>query len=80
MRIRTAATLTVGAGLGAGAMYLLDPVSGEQRRRAFRRDAARQVRQGAVTATKAGIELARDLGVAAVDGYRQAREELDPPG
>jgi gas vesicle protein len=75
VRIRTLATMTVGAGIGAGAMYLLDPDSGEQRRRALRRDAYKQVKQGAATATKAGLELGRDVTTAAVDGYREARAE-----
>jgi gas vesicle protein len=77
VRIRTLATMTVGAGLGAGAMYLLDPDSGEKRRRALRRDAYTQVKQGAATATKAGMELGRDVTTAAVDGYREARTDAD---
>ena len=81
MRIRTFLTFSVGAGCGAGAMYLLDPVSGELRRRELRRDAFQQAKQGAVTATKAGAELTRDLTAAAVEGYQQARADADdgPP-
>ncbi|MFP4148889.1 MAG: YtxH domain-containing protein [Nitriliruptoraceae bacterium] len=79
MRLRTILTIAVGATLGAGVMYLLDPVSGEQRRREVRRDVARCVREGALVATKAGIDLAHDVSTAALDGYRQARQEMDPP-
>lgn len=77
MRIRTFLTFSVGAASGAGAMYLLDPDSGEQRRRALRRDALQQAKQGAVTATKAGAELTRDLTAAAVEGYQEARADAD---
>ena len=76
MRIRTFLTFSVGAAAGAGAMYLLDPDSGEQRRRELRRDAFQQAKQGAVTATKAGAELTRDLTTAAVDGYREGRADV----
>lgn len=75
MRIRTLFTFSIGAAAGAGTMYLLDPESGEQRRRELRRDAFEQAKQGAVTATKAGAELTRDLTTAAVDGYQQARSD-----
>ena len=75
MRIRTFLTFSVGAACGAGAMYLLDPYSGEQRRRELRRDAYQQAKQGAITATRAGAELTRDLGAAAVEGYQEARAD-----
>jgi gas vesicle protein len=77
VRIRTVVTTMFGAGIGAGAMYLLDPDSGEQRRRALRRDAYQQVKLGAATATKAGLELSRDVTTAAVDGFQEARAEAD---
>jgi gas vesicle protein len=77
MRLRTYLSMAVGAGIGAGAMYLLDPDSGERRRRELRRDAYKQVKEGAVTATKAGVELSRDLTSAAVDGYREGRAEME---
>jgi hypothetical protein len=77
MRLRTYLSMAVGAGIGAGAMYLLDPDSGERRRRELRRDAYTHVKEGAVTATKAGVELSRDLTSAAVDGYREGRAELE---
>ncbi len=75
MRIRTLMTFSLGAATGAGAMYLLDPDSGEERRRELRRDAFQQAKQGAVTATKAGAELTRDLTAAAAEGYREARAD-----
>jgi len=77
MRLRTYVSLAVGAGIGAGAMYLLDPDSGERRRRELRRDAYKQVKACAATATKAGVELTRDLTSAAVDGYHEARAEVE---
>lgn len=77
MRIRTLLTFSVGAGCGAGAMYLLDPDSGGQRRRDLRHDAFQQAKQGARTATKAGAELTRDLTAAAVEGYQEARTDAD---
>ena len=75
MRIRTFVTFSLGAATGAGAMYLFDPDSGEQRRRELRRDAFQQAKQGAVTATKASAELTRDLTTAAVEGYREGRTD-----
>jgi len=79
VRIRTFLTFTCGAATGAGVMYLLDPDNGEQRRRELRRDAFQQAKQGAVTATKAGAELTRDLTTAAVEGYREGRDDAENP-
>ncbi len=77
MRIRTWLTLGVGAAGGAGVMYLLDPASGERRRRELRRDALHTAKQGAVTATRSGAELGRELASAAVAGYQDARADAD---
>lgn len=75
MRIRTLLTLTTGAALGAGAMYLLDPVHGEQRRRDARRYALGQAREGAGRVLHEARTRAEEAAVAAVAGYQQARAE-----
>jgi hypothetical protein len=77
VRVRTMLTLSTGAALGAGAMYLLDPEHGPDRRREARRTAARSAREGAVRAAADARQRAEALTVAAVAGYRQARTEQD---
>lgn len=75
MRVRTILTLTTGAAAGAGAMYLLDPDHGPQRRRQARRGAVRQARTRAAGLARDSRRHAAELAGAAVAGYRQAREE-----
>ena len=75
MRIRTVLTLTTGAAVGAGAMYLLDPEHGEERRRQARRTALQQARSGAATALVEGRRRAEEVAAAAWAGYHQARAE-----
>ena len=75
MRVRTAVTFAAGAAAGAGAMYLLDPLAGEARRREFRRDAFRRAKQGAVVVAKGGADLTKELAQAAAQGYQQARAD-----
>ncbi|MBW3659580.1 MAG: hypothetical protein KY457_13145 [Actinobacteria bacterium] len=58
MRIRTMIATAVGATVGAGAMYLLDPVHGSGRRRELARVAVARGRTEVVGAT-------RDLGARA---------------
>lgn len=79
MRLRTMLTLTTGAAAGAGAMYLLDPDQGPQRRSHARRHAVQQARtRGAQLATDAG-RRAVELAGAAAAGYQQARAEAATP-
>ncbi len=78
MRVRTVLTLTTGAALGAGAMYLLDPEHGPERRRDARRNALRHARQGAVQAAIDGRRRAEELALSAVAGYREARVPHEP--
>jgi hypothetical protein len=73
VRIRTLLTLSTGAAVGAGAMYLFDPEHGPVRRREARRSAARSAREGAVRAAFDARERAEALAAAAVAGYHQAR-------
>lgn len=74
MRIRTLLTLTTGAALGAGAMYLLDPEHGPQRRQVARRQAMAWARENAVHSAGDVRRRAEEMAVAAVAGYREARE------
>lgn len=74
MRIRTLLTFGSGAAVGAGAMYLLDPVHGEARRREARKLAAAQARQGALAAANEARRRAEEVAAAAVAGFREARE------
>ncbi len=79
VRVRSLLSLSTGAMVGAGAMYLLDPEHGVERRKRARRRAVRTARAGAV---HAGVDVARRaeaLAVAAVAGYRQARVEPPAP-
>jgi gas vesicle protein len=73
MRVRSLLAMTTGAALGAGAMYLLDPETGETRRRDARRNALREVgRQGAGLASR-GVQRAGTVVEAAVYGYNAER-------
>jgi hypothetical protein len=78
VRFRTFVTLSTGAALGAGAMYLLDPEHGAARRRAARRSAARSARDGAVRVALDAKRRAEEVAVFAVAGYQQARAAQDP--
>jgi len=73
VRIRTILTLSVGAAIGAGAMYLLDPDHGEGRRRDVRRHALTRAREGALHAVDDARSRAEELVTATVAGYREAR-------
>ena len=73
VRIRTLLTLSTGAVIGAGTMYLLDPEHGPQRRRDARAYLLAQAREGTVRAVVDAKQRAEDLAVAAVAGYHEAR-------
>lgn len=75
MRVRTVLTWATGAAMGAAAMYLMDPQHGPQRRAEARREALRQARSGAVVAATEARRRAEEMAVAAVAGYRQARDQ-----
>lgn len=75
MRVRTLLTFAAGAAAGAGATYLLDPEAGALRRREVRRDALRQAREGAAAVGRGGRQLTAEVTQAAVDGYREARQQ-----
>lgn len=77
MRLRTLLTLTAGAALGAGTMYLTDPEHGSDRRRVARKEAFAQARRGAARAATDGPRHAAGLLDAVVTGYQQARVQ-DP--
>lgn len=79
MRIRTLLTLSTGAAIGAGTMYLLDPEHGPKRRREARASAMAQAREGTVRAALDAKRRAEELAVAAVAGYHEARA-ADPSG
>lgn len=79
MRVRSIVTLGTGAAMGAGAMYLLDPEHGPERRREARRTALREARRGAVRAVKRAAERADEVASAAATGYVQARRERSTP-
>jgi len=74
VRIRTMFTFATGAALGAGTVYLLDPDHGAQRRREAWRGAVARARHGAATAVLDARRRAEEAALAAVDGYRQARD------
>lgn len=74
MRVRTLFTFATGAAIGAGTLYLLDPDHGAQRRRDAWRRAAAQARQGASSAMVEARKRAQEAALAAVDGYREARD------
>ncbi|MFT5563573.1 MAG: gas vesicle protein [Myxococcota bacterium] len=71
MRIRTLATFVTGAALGAGSIYLLDPETGEARRKDAVRSAWQRSKDvdWAVVATRAS-RAATQVARRAVDGYR----------
>ncbi len=66
-------TFASGAAAGAGAMYLLDPEHGPERRRDAQRSALRRARSGAsglvVDVRRRAVEVIR----AAVGGYEHGR-------
>ena len=78
MRVRSMLTLSTGAALGAGVMYLLDPEHGAARRRDARRQLLRQARQGAGRAVVDARRRAAELSAAAITGYHQSRMETAP--
>jgi hypothetical protein len=73
VRVRSLLSLSTGAALGAGAMYLLDPDHGPVRRREARRTALREARRGAVSATVRAARQAEEVASAAITGYVEAR-------
>jgi hypothetical protein len=78
VRVRTLFSFTSGAALGAAWMYLADPEHGPDRRREARRNALRQVRQGAVVLASDAGRRAERFAYAAVAGYQQGRVEGRP--
>jgi hypothetical protein len=78
LRVRTVLTWATGAAMGAAAMYLMDPEHGPARRADARREALRQARSGAVVATQEARRRAEEMAVAALAGYRDAREQTAP--
>lgn len=79
VRLRSLLLLMIGAVLGAGAMYLLDPEQGAARRREARRTAVREGFRGAV---RLGRRVLTQLGAvvdAAVQGFVEGRDEAGPP-
>jgi hypothetical protein len=73
VRIRTLLTFGSGGAVGAGAMYLLDPIHGPARRKDARKHAAAQAKQGAIAAAGEARRRAEEVAVSAVAGYREAR-------
>lgn len=73
MRIRRMTAWVVGVAMGAGAMYLGDPVHGARRRAAARRAAFRQARRGMLEAARRAATQVRLAGEAARTGYRESR-------
>lgn len=73
MRVRSVVSLGTGAALGAGAMYLLDPDHGRDRRREARRTALREARRSAVRGVVRSARRAEEVAAAAVAGYVDAR-------
>jgi hypothetical protein len=71
MRVRTIATLTTGAVLGAGATYLADRDRGRDRRRAAGRWVVAQGRQQAVAVAATTLAATREMAAAAATGFRE---------
>lgn len=87
MRVRSLLTLGTGAAIGAGAMYLLDPDAGPERRRDARRTAVRELAARsadlAARGVQAGVRQASTAVEAAVYGYHAERRTppaTDPLG
>jgi hypothetical protein len=83
VRPPTLLTFVAGAAAGAGWMYLLDPVHGQQRRRDARREAGRRARAGALDLAADARRRAEEAARAAVDGYQAGRSGepvvVEPP-
>jgi thiamine monophosphate synthase len=75
VRLRSLVTLSTGAALGAGTMYLLDPDQGRDRRRDARRNAARETARRGVALALAGVDRAGTVAEAAVYGYHAGRDD-----
>ena len=68
----------LGAGLGAGLMYLLDPQAGGRRRAVARDKALHLLKEGGAAARKTSRDLGnRTRGLVAEAGSRLRRTELD---
>ena len=78
MRIRTILTFSTGAAMGAAGMYLLDPDSGDERRKDARKQALTSARSTAAAGLTRARRRATDLAASAVSGYQQARAEAGP--
>jgi hypothetical protein len=78
VRVRSLLSLTTGAALGAGAMYLLDPDHGPTRRQEARRSAYREGRRVAADAAARGVRELGSMAEAAVYGFSAARHESAP--
>jgi hypothetical protein len=79
VRVRSLITLSTGAALGAGAMYLFDPDHGPDRRREARRTAFREARRGAVRAARSAAQRADEVANAAATGYVEAQRARRTP-
>lgn len=73
MRLRTILTMSVGATVGAGAMYLFDPEHGSERRREVRRSALRSARSGAARTLIDLRGRVEEMVFAAAVGYQEVR-------
>jgi gas vesicle protein len=73
VRLRSLASLTTGAALGAGAMYLFDPELGPERRRQARRTAVREAARATVDLGRRAVTGTAAVADAAVQGYAEGR-------
>lgn len=73
MKVRRTITLAVGAALGAGGMYLLDPEHGPARRREAAKQALARAREGVQRDPKVAMAEVRTLADRAREGFAQAR-------